>query len=314
MLTLIIGRPCWTFTPRLGQHILQCRASKNCKTRKRNVRLSQSLAIFHRHHLKSSTVGQLAHDVVQWLCAPDTSVDYADALQRRVNNTGSWLICGNEYGQWKCNSDSLLWIYGTAGSGKTILSSTVVEDLLRHCESGPGIAVAYFYFKLDDVSKKNNTGMLRSLVKQLFERGNGESQALTKLFGKGNQRPTSSQLLSTLHDMMLEFTDTYIVLDALDECEERDDLFKALEEMGSWKTANIRLLCTSRDEKDIKDSIELIPMAHHHIKLSAAVTKDDIRTYIRERLRTDRTLRRWRGHPKVQEEIEISLVEKSDGM
>jgi Cdc6-like AAA superfamily ATPase len=277
------------------------------------VRLSQCLAIFHRHHLKFATVGRLAHEVVQWLCAPDTSVDYADALRRRVNNTGSWLIRGEQYGQWKCNSDSLLWIYGTVGFGKTILSSTIVEDLLRHCESGPGIAVAYFYFKLDDVSKKNTTGMLRSLMKQLFERGGGRSHALTKLFGKGNQQPTSSQLLSTLHDMVLEFGHTYIVLDALDECEKRHDLFEVLEEMGRWKS-NIHLVCTSRDEKDIKDSIHPIEMAQNHIKLSAAVLKDDIRTCIRERLQTDRGLKRWRGHPKVRTEIENSLTEKSDGM
>jgi Cdc6-like AAA superfamily ATPase len=278
------------------------------------VRKSQRLIVFNGHSLKYGIVGRYSDDIVQWLCAPDTSVDYADALQRRVSNTGTWLTCGRQYAQWKCSTDSLLWIYGTAGCGKTILSSTVVEDLLRHCGPDPGLAVAYFYFKLDDASKKNHTGMLRSLIKQLFERGNGESQALKKLFGKGNHQPTSSQLLSTLYDMASEFGHTYIILDALDECEERDDLFRVLEEMGRWKTANVNLLCTSRDEKDIKDSIESIGMAQHHVKLSAAVTKDDIRTYIRERLRTDRALKRWRGHPKVQEEIENSLTKKSDGM
>ncbi|KAL1962468.1 hypothetical protein VTN77DRAFT_9669 [Rasamsonia byssochlamydoides] len=254
-----------------------------------------------------------ADDIVQWLSAPDPSVDYTDALQRRVSNTGSWLICGKQYSQWKCCPGSLLWIHGTAGCGKTILSSTVIEDLLCHCGSDLNLAVAYFYFKLDDVSKRNHTGMLRSLIKQLFERSNRNSQALTELFDKRNQ-PTSSQLLSTLHDMISDFGRTYIVLDALDECEEREDLFEVLEEIGRWKAVNIHVLLTSRDEKDIKDSIEPICMTQDHIKLSAAVTKEDIRTYIRERLRTDRALKRWRTHPKVQEEIESSLTEKSDGM
>lgn len=231
-----------------------------------------------------------------------------------MKNTGSWLICGKQYNQWKCFSRSLFWIHGTAGCGKTILSSTIVEDLLLHCGSDPNLVVAYFYFKMDDVSKRNHTGLLRSLIKQVFERSNRSSQALTQLFGKGDQQPTSSQLLSTLYNMVSEFGHTYIVLDALDECEERDDLFEVLEEMGRWEGVNIHLLLTSRDEKDIKDSIESIDMNQDHIKLSAAVTKEDIRTYIRERLKTDRALKRWRAHPEVQQEIENSLTEKSDGM
>lgn len=167
---------------------------------------------------------------------------------------------------------------------------------------------------MDDVSKRSHTGLLRSLIKQLFERSNRNSQALTQLFGKGDQQPTSNQLLSTLYNMVSEFGHTYIVLDALDECEERDHLFEVLEEMGRWEDVNIHLLLTSRDEKDIKDSLESIDMNQDHIKLSAAVTKEDIRTYIRERLKTDRALKRWRGHPEVQGEIEKSLTEKSDGM
>lgn len=185
---------------------------------------------------------------------------------------------------------------------------------MLHCGSDPNLVVAYFYFKMDDVSKRNHTGLLRSLIKQVFERSNRSSQALTQLFGKGDQQPTSSQLLSTLYNMVSEFGHTYIVLDALDECEERDDLFEVLEEMGRWEGVNIHLLLTSRDEKDIKDSIESIDMNQDHIKLSAAVTKEDIRTYIRERLKTDRALKRWRAHPEVQQEIENSLTEKSDGM
>jgi len=40
----------------------------------------------------------------------------------------------------------------------------------------------------------------------------------------------------------------------------------------------------------------------------------DIRLYIHERLLHDRRLRRWQKQPRVQEEIESKLMEKSKGM
>lgn len=193
----------------------------------------------------------------------------------------------------------------------------MVEDVLQHCGSGTKHAVAYFYFKADDASKKTRTGMLRALIKQLFEQGNRESQALKRL-SKSQQQPTVSLLLSTLKDMVSEFDEIFFILDALDECEEHSDLLDDLEEMYKWKTENLHTLVTSRDEEGIKDSIKnsIEPLCKNYgeIPISAALVKEDIRAYVRERLRTDKGLKRFRDQPKVQEEIEKILTEKSDGM
>jgi hypothetical protein len=48
------------------------------------------------------------------------------------------------------NRKSFLWLYGIAGCGKTILTSTAIEDAIGYCQSNTGSAIAYFYFDFND--------------------------------------------------------------------------------------------------------------------------------------------------------------------
>jgi ankyrin repeat domain-containing protein 50 len=258
--------------------------------------------------------GEQGERIVKWLAAPDSLVDYTHALRLKTKNTGTWLIQDEKYKNWKRNSGSFLWVYGIAGCGKTILSSTIVEDLLSSSELDMSLAVAYFYFKGDDKDKRTSSGMLRALLKQLFDRGKRTSDVLPKIYGNGNQQPSSEQLLSSLGTISREYSDVFIVLDALDECEELESVLDVLEEIERWTDSNIHLVFTSRETKDIKEFVDGLEMSKSMIRLSATVVKEDIRMYIRDRLRTDRNLKRWRSYPRVQEEIENSLVNKSDGM
>jgi len=56
--------------------------------------------------------------------------------------------------------------------------------------------------------------------------------------------------------MMRCFKETYLVVDTLDECVERQDLLATVEELTGWKDTNLHILTTSRREKDIEESIE----------------------------------------------------------
>ncbi|RAO72488.1 uncharacterized protein BHQ10_008500 [Talaromyces amestolkiae] len=251
--------------------------------------------------------------IVKWLSAPNASFDHTHALRMKTENTGSWLIDNYRYQEWKRTAGSSFWMYGIAGCGKTILSSTVIEDLSKYSSQDMSIAVAYFYFKGDDNDKKSSSGMLRALLKQLFDRGKRTSNVFEQLIEDGDQQASPEQLLSTLRDLISEFRDVYIVLDALDECQDLQDLFDILEEFEKW-TVQMHLIFTSRELMNIKDFFESMNMDKISMRLSAEVVKQDIRIYIRDRLRTDRDLKRWRNHPNVQEEIEQPLIEKSDGM
>ena len=130
----------------------------------------------------------------------------------------------------------------------------------------------------------------------------------------GGRQPTCEVLSETLRQMMASLEDTYIVIDALDECAERDELLTDLEEIASWEDANLHVLATSRREKDIEDALTPLSNARNRISIQSALVNADIRTYIHDRLQTDRKLKRWQKHPKVQLEIEDTLMRKADGM
>jgi len=159
--------------------------------------------------------------------------------------------------------------------------------------------------------------MIRSLVLQLSSQYRSTPQGLEALYSScinGERQPTHDMLLATLHQMMESFEETFIILDALDECLERRELLEDIEEFNCWTDANLHILSTSRREKDIEERIE--PLAHDWGKISidSVRVNDDIRAYVHERLRADPGLKRWRKEPKVKQEIENTLMDKADGM
>ena len=253
--------------------------------------------------------------IIDWLAAPDPSTNYNRALKDRNPKTGLWFIEGSAYIDWKTTPGSFLWLYGTPGCGKTILSSTILQNVLVECEAKTTSAVLYFYFDFNDAEKEPHEKMIRSLISQLSRCS--VTSALQDLYSscmKGGRQPAFEVLLETLRRMMESLGDIYVVIDALDECTEREQLLTDLEEMASWKDVGLHMLATSRRETDIEESLNLLSDERNRISIQSALINADIRTYTYDRLQNDRKLRRWLKHPEVQLEIENTLVEKAAGM
>src|ERR1700733_4820680 len=81
--------------------------------------------------------------IERWLSPPNPSTNYNKALQQRQDGSGLWFLKINAFAKWKKKENSFLWLYGIPGCGKTILSSTIIEDLKRTL---PRQSLLYFYF------------------------------------------------------------------------------------------------------------------------------------------------------------------------
>ena len=130
----------------------------------------------------------------------------------------------------------------------------------------------------------------------------------------GERRPTSDALLTTLQQMIQEFNEIFLILDALDECKERQELLEDINRITRWKIGKSHILATSRREKDIEESLGSLVNDHKRVCIQSALVNDDIRTYVQKRLQSDQNLKRWRNKPEVQQEIETKLMGKADGM
>jgi hypothetical protein len=263
--------------------------------------------------------------ICSWLSAPDPSTNYHKAHKQRQAKTGLWLLESSKFAKWKESAASRLWLYGIPGCGKTILSSTIIEHLLQHCPDNTSMVTAYFYFDFNDKQKQDPELMLRSLLCQLLQRSVVIPKGVNALFSScenGNRQPSLHALLEVTSQVMQQFTQVYVVLDALDECTQRSELMDMLETMAGWQLEteagrqldNLHLLMTSRKEWDIEKSLEGYVEGDDAVCLQRDVVDQDIQRYVQRRLRDDKGLAKWNKDAVIKQEIEVALMCGARGM
>ncbi|KAK5756659.1 hypothetical protein LTS12_013249 [Elasticomyces elasticus] len=253
----------------------------------------------------------------KWLDPRDPTLNHRRSLKLRTPETGAWLLEGDKYNGWKVEMPSFLWLYGSAGSGKTILSSGIINDLQAYCKDDSERALAYWYYDFNDSAKQDPVNMIRSLLYQFLEQGVCIPQSLQSAHvscSDGQRSASSTQLLDAMHDTLRACPASYIVLDALDECTARVDLLDMLQEIHSWHVPTLHVIATSRKDVDIEDRMEKLTTSRGRICLESDVVDADIRTYVQTRLMHEESFRRWQKVPAVRDEIEVTLAQKARGM
>jgi hypothetical protein len=253
----------------------------------------------------------------QWLSAPDPSTNYQKALKLRQADTGLWFLKSDAYTRWKSAAKTPLWLYGIPGCGKTILSSTVLQDIHQHCQDDPGKVIAYFFFDFNDSKKQDPEMMVRSLLCQLSQQSIKIPASLDALFSScesGQRQLSIRALIDALQSMIQDLPQIYIVLDALDECAQRVELMEMFEMMVKWKAPNLHILLTSRRERDIESSLKGCVDPQNSICLQSEVVDKDIQHYVQQRLLDDKTLSKWSKDIALRQEIQTALMEGSKGM
>ncbi|KAJ7460256.1 ankyrin repeat-containing domain protein [Mycena latifolia] len=237
-----------------------------------------------------------------WLDPANVALSLRDAADKRHEKTGLWLFERAEYREWIYAPHSVLWLHGISGCGKTILSSTIINTLRSRAEP-----IAFFYFDTNNSGQQTVTHLLCSLVTQLSVQTPTPDTTLAALwasYARGQQLPTISALISeALIPILREFTQpVYIVIDALDECSERDKLLKLITQIIYAHLSNVHLLLTSRPE---------VPCIVRVVSVSLEGCMDqDIESYVTEimaNLDVD-----WPTGRK--EQIKAGLLERSGGM
>ncbi|KAJ7440876.1 hypothetical protein FB451DRAFT_124089, partial [Mycena latifolia] len=249
--------------------------------------------------------GDMHRNLKEWLQPANVAISDRDAANRRHPETGKWLLERAEFTEWMRTPHSLLWIHGISGSGKTVLSSTIIKTLRSRRET-----LVFFYFDTNNSGQRTVTQLLCTLVMHLSAQADSPDNTLRDLWeshAKGQQLPGDSALISdALIPILVQFTrPVYIVLDALDECSERHKLLESLIKILDAAPSNLHLLLTSRPE--VPHGSKLIQRA---VSLSLEGCVDqDIKSYITEKLSEDVE---WTDEQKDQ--IRVGLVERSGGM
>ena len=128
--------------------------------------------------------------------------------------------------------------------------------------------------------------------------------------GNGHQEPTLDDLQNTLERILDGFSSTFIILDALDECSEREKLLNWIQTfiLGKDIDLGLHLIVTSRSEWEIEDKFKF----YHYLDLVEEPENHDLVAYLDYQLQNDSDLQKWNSG--TQEQIRLTLMKKADGM
>ncbi|KIM28668.1 hypothetical protein M408DRAFT_8505 [Serendipita vermifera MAFF 305830] len=269
-------------------------------------------------------------EFMKWISDIDYRMDNETNYRDILENSGNWLLTDAAFREWK-TSGTIFWLRGIPGSGKTKLTSTVINHLMTSEENH---TVAYFYCIRDtkQPKKADPEQILRAILKQLVILLPGLSNSIK---AKYEMERKAGKDHGSIRHLTLEECTNFIVelatnrpvtiaIDALDECKEskyqpsesshtnRQDLLKHIDKMIAAKPGNVRVFVSSRNDEDIVHRLNNYP----NITINASQNGPDILRFIKEGV--DQLLgdkgHLWRSDERLKEDIVNALNDRADGM
>ncbi|KAH7012720.1 uncharacterized protein B0I36DRAFT_436694 [Microdochium trichocladiopsis] len=233
----------------------------------------------------------------RWLRPPDPSTNFNHARKQWHEGSGLWFLNSAAFNEWKHGSHRHLWLHGLAGCGKTVLSATIVDHLRKMDDC----VTLEFYFDFNDTAKQKMDGVLRSLLFQLYKLGS-RSKDLDSLYQShldGQRQPDTPTLTNCLRAMIKGSKTTYVILDALDECLERN---------------HVHLIATGRPEEEFLSFIPGWLGKEHCLPLDKNAVNADIRSYVTARLEQSSDFVDKGLSQDLLEQIRNKVGDRADGM
>ena len=239
----------------------------------------------------------------------------------RVDGTCEWILTQDPYTSWLIeDSPQLLWLSGAPGIGKTMISSFLVEELVRLAERSSQITLAYYFCDDKDVKRKTATDILRGLLLQLLR----QRPILFKHIQSDFDLSRDS-LFTNFHSLWRVFHgivkdpeagEVICLVDALDECEKESRQlflteFTKLFCSQQSKKRVVKSIITSRRENDIVESLTAASPAIQNIQVDTGRVNNDLSKFIN--LKVDELSNKKKYQPKQKNIIKRSLIEKAGG-
>ncbi|KAJ7035956.1 hypothetical protein C8F04DRAFT_499694 [Mycena alexandri] len=218
-----------------------------------------------------------------------------------------WLLNNHQYKEWSTQNCGLLWCHSKPGAGKTVLSSVIINDLQQKYREDPNVTVVFFYCEYDDPVKRMTSKIVASILDQLMY----DPKVLTLV--KETWMDKSSNLqhlgLENLQDLIIQLLQqsqhTYIIVDALDECDHPDNVASILQDLAEHAS----ILVTSRSEsEDIAAALGHHPQVH----ITPERLQHDIKHFVTLSLEKHRRISK--RSEEIKQHISRVLVSNADGM
>lgn len=181
-----------------------------------------------------------------------------------------WVLENPDFKRWRDDPESqLLWVKADPGKGKTMLLCGIIDDLQK---TNAAHHPVYFFCQATDSRINSATAVLRGLLYMLVDQQRSLISHVReeydrkgeKLFMDGNAWVAMKEIFTKiLNDTKLG--ETYLIIDALDECTTGLDALLGFIAQNSSASSRVKWIISSRNWPNIE---ELLQQAGHKVKLS----------------------------------------------
>ncbi|KAH8790716.1 ankyrin repeat-containing domain protein [Hyaloscypha finlandica] len=264
--------------------------------------------------IKDHVTAQRCREMFEWLGGVDPSINHYNAVKLHLSGTGGWIFADDSYKTWENEQNATLWLHAKPGAGKTILMSTIIDHIGNFVEDDHGDTISYFYFDYKDINKRDSRKAIETLIVSMSRQSPAALayvEDISKKYREFKSQCTFPSLCSILKKCLDFQQRNFIILDALDECNDREELLPFLVELSKTESSGLNLLMSSRRETDIQRQLDHLPQ----ITLAEASNAHDIDLYIQSRLQEMINGKKLKlRDPSLQEEIFQCLTSRANGM
>ncbi|XTI89098.1 WD40-repeat-containing domain protein [Cenococcum geophilum] len=206
--------------------------------------------------------------------------------------------------------ETLFWVYGPAGTGKSTISRSIAQSL-----ADTGLLGASYFFRRGKEGRNSASRFFPTIASQLiatvptFKRSlreslekPGNTELETKALGEQFKTLILTPLSQVFTDTSQPILNRVIVIDALDECEGSKDIriiCDLLSQLQELSTVRLRVFLTSRSAYPIVGAFRSLQSKHSLSLLEdfSEETKADISTFLIERFATIKANNEITGDP-----------------
>ncbi|KAK3339887.1 hypothetical protein B0T25DRAFT_512128 [Lasiosphaeria hispida] len=210
-------------------------------------------------------------DRLEWV-SPDYSEHHENLRAAQTPNTCEWVLQHEVFRIWEQSGQSaVLWLRGSAGTGKSIISSRVVDHIKVRTEDPTSIEGFAFFYCRATTGPRAAESLVRSLVRQLVPISTGrppkDVTRLLQLLDEGRfgaSRPNLNSWAEWLSEAIDTHHRTTLVIDGLDNLEPSDLSFvvNSLRNVLQFLTHPLRILISSRENRGIRRFVESTTERH----------------------------------------------------
>ena len=236
-------------------------------------------------------------------------VDYIYYRDRWVPNTCAWILEHQLFRQWiddPIAKARVLWLHGAAASGKSVLSSFIIDHLVRS-----GVSCQYFFIRLGDRNKRSLSSLLRSIAFQLVQTLPAFRQGLSRLIEEASKIDTANAqtiwqriFKSVLCKIRMD-APLYWVIDGLEESDSSRLFIKMVSE-ADFTSLPIRIFVASRMTHSLSSAFQKLSREIQLDIIAHEAQSEDIRSYI------DQELELY-GNETFQDRVKDQILESANG-